>query len=140
MNCDDRSVNLRNYNDMDPINFFSFKDGMLLHQATKRTKDCTPVGMKTDENERENPSTVFISVFYYGKREQEQNNREQERKRDIPVTEMGRNQKIYRKALLFNLHSPYMNITLHTSLCKLFFQKNMIKTICFLCVRVKCTD
>ena len=33
------------------------------------------------------------------------------------------NQKIYRNALLFNRHSSYINITLQTPSCKLFFQK-----------------
>jgi len=32
------------------------------------------VGMKTDGNERKNPSTIFTSIFYYGKRELELNN------------------------------------------------------------------
>jgi len=77
-----------------------------------------------DENGRngwENLSTVSVSVFYYGKREPEQNRREQERKRDIQVTEMGGNRKVYRNALLFNHHSAWINITLYTLLRKLFF-------------------
>ena len=38
------------------------------------------VGMKTDASGRENPSTIFISVFYYRKRERERNSRARERK------------------------------------------------------------
>ena len=83
-------------------------------------------GWKNRERERE--------------RERERNNRERKRKRDMLITETCGNRKIYRKALIFNLHSPYMNITLHTHLCKQFFHKNMIKTSCFLCLSVKCTD
>jgi len=47
--------------------------------------------------------------------------------------EMDGNWKLYQNALLFNRHSPCMNITLHTLLCKLFFQ-NMIKASCFICL------
>ena len=89
------------------------------------------VGMKTDGNGRENLSTISVSVFYDGKRERERNSRVRERKRDITVTEMGGNRKIYRNALLFNHHSFCMNITLDTLLHKLFF-KNMINISCFL--------
>ena len=79
--------------------------------------------MKTDENERENPSTISVSIFYYGKRERERNSRVRERKRDITVTEMGGNRKIYQNALLFNHHSLPMNITLDIALHKLFLKK-----------------
>ena len=86
------------------------------------------VGMKTDENGRETPSTISISIFCYEKQEREQNNREQERRRDRRVTETGENRKIYRNALLFNHHSPCMNITLYTLLRKLCFMFSMIKS------------
>ena len=46
------------------------------------------IGMKMDGNRRKNPSTISVSVFYYGKRELEWNSRERERKRDIRVTEL----------------------------------------------------
>jgi len=36
---------------------------------------------------------------------------------------MGGNRKIYRKVLLFNFHSPCMNITLQTFLRSYFFKK-----------------
>ena len=88
------------------------------------------LGVK-DRNGRENLSTIFISVFYYRKRQREQNSRVRERKQDITVTETGGNRKIYRNALLFNHHSLFMNITLDTPLHKLFF-KNMINVSCFL--------
>ena len=89
------------------------------------------LGMKTDGNGRENLSTIFVSVFYYRKRERERNSRVREWKQDIMVTETGGNQKIYRNALLFNHHSLFMNITLDTPLHKLFF-KNMINVSYFL--------
>jgi len=50
--------------------------------------------MKTDRNMRENPSTVFVFIFYYGKHEWKRNNREKERKWDIRAAEMDGNQKI----------------------------------------------
>jgi hypothetical protein len=89
------------------------------------------VGMKTDGNGRENPSIIYVSVFYYGKRERERNSQVREQKRDITVTKTGGNRKIYRNALLFNHHSFCMNITQDTPLCKLFF-KIMINISCFL--------
>ena len=89
------------------------------------------VGMKTDGNGWEDPSTISVSVFYYGKRERERNSWVRERKRDITVTETDGNRKIYRNALVFNHHSFCMNITLDTPLHKLFF-KNMINISCFL--------
>ena len=87
--------------------------------------------MKTDGNGRENPSTISVFVFYYGKWERERNSRVRERKRDITVTETGGNRKIYRNVLLFNHHSLFMNITLDTPLHKLFL-KNMINVSCIL--------
>ena len=57
------------------------------------------LGMKTDGNGRENPSTISVSVFYYEKRERERNSQVRERKRDITVTETGGNQKIYQNTL-----------------------------------------
>ena len=87
--------------------------------------------MKTDGNGRENPSTISVSVFYYGKREQEWNSWVEERKRGMMVMEMGGNKKIYRNTLLFNHHSLCMNIILDTPLHKLFF-KNMINISYFL--------
>ena len=89
------------------------------------------VGMKTDRNGWENCSTISVSVFYYGKREQEWNSWVEERKRGMMVMEMGGNKKIYRNTLLFNHHSLCMNIILDTPLHKLFF-KNMINVSCFL--------
>ena len=77
-----------------------------------------------DENGQERvekPSIISVFVFYYEKREQERNNKKRKQKRDIHVTKMGRNWKLYCNALLFNHHSPHMNITLYTILCKLFF-------------------
>ena len=100
-------------------------------EGKKRKKIDSPypcLRMKTDENGRETPSTISISIFCYEKQEREQNNREQERRRDIRVTEMGGNRKIYRNALLFNHHSPCMNITLYTLLRKLCFMFSMIKS------------
>ena len=87
--------------------------------------------MKTDGNGRENPSTISVFVFYYGKWERERNSRVREQKRDITVTETGGNRKIYRNVLLFNHHSLRMNIILDTPLHKLFF-KNIINISCFL--------
>ena len=87
-----------------------------------------------DENGRngmENPSTISVSIFYYGKQEQERNSRVGKRKQDITVTEIGGNRKIYWNALLFNHYSLCMNITPDTPLHKLFF-KNMINISCFL--------
>ena len=76
-----------------------------------------------DENGQERvekPSIISVFVFYYEKREQERNNRKRKQKRDIHVTKMGRNWKLYCNALLFNHHSPCMIITLRTLLRKLF--------------------
>ena len=87
--------------------------------------------MKTDGNRRENPSTISVSVFYYGKRERERDSQVREQKQDITVTETGGNRKIYRNVLLFKNHSFCMNITQDTPLHKLFF-KNMINIYCFL--------
>ena len=92
------------------------------------------LGMKTYRNGRENSSTISVSVFYYGKWERERNNRIRERKRNIIVTEMGGNRKIYWNALLFKHHSLCMNITQDTLLHKLFF-KNMINISCFLLLK-----
>jgi hypothetical protein len=89
------------------------------------------VGMKTEGNGWENPSTISVSIFYYRKREWERKSQERERKRDMRVTKMGGNQNINRNALLFNHRSPRMNITLHTLLLKLFL-KNIIKVTYFL--------
>jgi len=58
------------------------------------------LGMKTNGNGRENPSTISVSAFYTGKWERERNSRVRERKRDITDTETGGNRKIYRNALL----------------------------------------
>ena len=79
------------------------------------------VGMKIGGNGQENPSAASLHVFYNGKRERERNSWERKWKRNMQVTETDGNRKIYRNALLFNHHSPCMNITLYTLLRKLFF-------------------
>ena len=88
-------------------------------------------GCEWDENGRENLSTIFVSVFYYGNQERERNSRIRKRKRDIMVMETSGNRKVYRNALLLNYLSLCVNITLDTPLHKLFF-KNMINVSCFL--------
>jgi len=60
-------------------------------EGKKRKKIDSPypcLRMKTDENGRENPLTISVSVFYNGKRERERNS--WVRKRDITVTKTGK--------------------------------------------------
>ena len=76
-----------------------------------------------DGQEWKKLSIISVSIYYYGKAERKRNNWKWERKWDISVTEMGGNRKIYRKVLLFNFHSPCMNITLKTFLRSYFFKK-----------------
>jgi hypothetical protein len=75
------------------------------------------LGMKTDGNGQQNPSTISVPIFYYGKREWERNSQERERNEIYGLR---------KRVLLLNHRSPLMNITLHTILRKLFL-KNMIK-------------
>ena len=104
---------------------------IVLLQGGGRWRSPWRLGMKMNGNGRENPATISVSIFYYGKRERERNSWVREQKRDITVTETDGNRKIYRNALVFNHHSFCMNITLDTPLHKLFF-KNMINISCFL--------
>ena len=78
-----------------------------------------------DENgrkqQKKNPSIIFVSVFYSGKREQERNGWETGVEKGYAGCGNGRDRN--RNTLLFNHHSLRMNVTLDTPLRKLFFKK-----------------
>jgi len=62
-------------------------------EGKKRKKIDSPypgLRMKTDENGRENPLTISVSIFYNGKRERERNSWVRKRKRDITVMKTGK--------------------------------------------------
>lgn len=84
------------------------------------------IGMKMDRNEREDPSIIFVSVFYYENGSEIVGNG---RENKIYGLQMDENRKIYLNTLLFD-HLVW--IWHYTLFYAKLFSKYLIKVSCFL--------